>query len=118
MATKQFSSTPKDSNSVGNIIAKLIADNKPPSFSCYLISVPSLLTSLAQQHGLGPSFQASYPPFLEPYYPSLEGHLPFASEIVPEWEKYHSNTSIRLWPFVTLPYVEWLNHIATAKGNL
>lgn len=113
MASKKAASS---SSKEANLTAqpqKIITDEEIHINTNPMIRVPAAKSRAT----LGPCFEADCPPPLGGFHPYSEVSLPFGS-IEPDWKEYHKERLNRLWPKPDKDYIEWVDRVAAAKGNL
>lgn len=102
----------------------------PPNPNCLAIQIRKILVeehiavtndvlviANAGRVGLGPAFQLGYPLQLASMYPLAEEALPFESPSL-DWNRFTTDIPNRLWHRPNAKYVEWLDRMLEAKGDL
>lgn len=116
MASKRAATSSRKSNTSATQVSKILKDKKIALNTDFMIESPSSESGLA----LGPAFEEEFPPSLNPFYPSIEGSLPF-DYVEPNWTHYSGKQvkcPNRLWHKADKHYMAWIDRLVTAKEEL
>ncbi|XP_058185682.1 uncharacterized protein LOC131302908 [Rhododendron vialii] len=111
MATHKANAPPPNPNSLAIQIRKIIDEEH------IAITNDVLVIANVDRVGLGPAFQLGFPSQLAPMYPLAQEVLPFESPSL-DWNRFNSDIPNRLWHRPDAKYVEWLDRMLEAKGDL
>lgn len=111
MATHKANTPPPNLNSLAIQIRKILDEEH------IAITNDVLVIANTERVGLAPAFLFGFPPPLASMYPLAEEFLPFESPSL-NWNRFNTDIPNRLWHRPDAKYVEWVDRMLEAKGDL